>query len=413
LAYVLAATAIAGAIGYIIQALVPGFVGASEYVAFSVFWSIVYLVVSALAGLQQEVTRATHMRAAGEPPGWRVIGAFGLCASAIALALLGASSPLWAPSLFGAQSAPLVIALLVGAVGYSFVALLSGALYGVRDWGGVAAMTVTDSAIRLCLICGALMIGAGTVVLGWAVALPFAIAVVSVWLFTGRRVRRDAAIDVGLRGLARNSISTVLASTATGLMISGLPFLLGITRQGIAPGLLASLILVITLTRAPLVIPLLALQSYLVVTFRDHPASARRRVVVWSAALVGASVVLAAAAIWVGPWVVNLLYGDRYALPSAAYAFIVLSAGLTGLLCITGPAVLAAGRHGWYLAGWATASVALVVLLSAPLARPEGILVALVAAPLFGVGVHAWGLRARSGASTSRLRPTKAADPEA
>lgn len=407
LVYVLAATAIAGAIGYLIQALVPGFVPAADYVAFSVFWSIVYLVVSALAGLQQEVTRAARLRAADDPPAWRVVGGFGLVASGIAAVVLGASSPLWAPSLFGAQSVALVTALIVGAVGYCFVALLSGTLYGVRDWRGVAAMTVTDSAIRLVLIVLALAAGASIVVLGWAVAVPFTIAVIAVWLFAGGRVRRDVALDVGVRGLARNSISTVLASAATGLMISGLPFLLGVTRQGIDPALLASLILVITLTRAPLVIPLLALQSYLVVTFRDHPESARRRVVAWSGALVAVAVVLAIAAIWVGPWVVQFLYGDRYSLPSLAYALIVLSAGLTGLLCITGPAVLAAGRHGWYLAGWAAASLTLIVLLSVPLPRPEGVLIAVVVAPLLGAGVHAVGL---AGAKPSRPRTAPGVD---
>lgn len=397
LVYVLAATAVAGAIGYLIQALVPGFVPPTEYVAFSVFWSIVYLVVSALAGLQQEVTRAARPRRAEDQPAWRVIGGFGLFASGVAALGLGASSTLWAPSLFGAQSGALVTALVVGAVGYCFVALLSGALYGVRDWRGVAAMTITDSTIRLILIVLALAAGASIVVLGWAVAAPFTIAVIGVWLLAGRRVRRDVALDVGLRGLARNSVSTVLASAATGLMISGLPFLLGVTRQGIDSGLLASLILVITLTRAPLVIPLLALQSYLVVMFRDHPESARRRVVVWSGALLTLSIALAVAAIWLGPWAVQFLYGDRYTLTSAAYALIVLSAGLTGLLCITGPAVLAAGRHGWYVAGWAAASIALVVLLSVPLPRPEGVLIAIVVAPLLGAGVHAIGLAGLTG----------------
>ena len=66
LAYVLGATVLAGLIGYVIQAVVPGFTDADEYITFSVFWSIVYLVVSALSGVQQEVTRAAHV---GTPAG--------------------------------------------------------------------------------------------------------------------------------------------------------------------------------------------------------------------------------------------------------------------------------------------------------------------------------------------------------
>ena len=215
LIYVLISTAIAGAIGYVIQALVPGFVSTTEYVAFSVFWSIVYLVVSGLSGFQQEVARATHVRVGDESRGWRVLAGFGLFAGGLIVLVLGGSSALWAPALFGAQSGVLVMALLVAAIGYTFVALLSGTLYGVRFWPGVAAMTVTDSAIRLVFIGVTLAAGAGVGVLGGAVALPFTIAVLGIWLFAGRRVRRDVTLDVGVTRLARNSVSTVLAATAT------------------------------------------------------------------------------------------------------------------------------------------------------------------------------------------------------
>lgn len=394
LLYILGATAVAGAIGYLIQALVPAFTAADEYIAFSVFWSIVYLVVSALSGLQQEVTRAA--RAASPPRGTTTLVRFALlCAVAAALVLV-LTSPLWIgetiPPEAGADAAQLIAALAVAAIGYTLVAVLSGALYGVRNWPGVAAMTVSDSVLRLLTVGIALATGAGVAVLGWAVALPFAIAATAVWLFTGRGIRGSLALDIGMPGLLRNSVRTVGAAIATGVMISGVPFLLGITSDRGRPELLASLILVITLTRAPLVIPLLALQSYLVVTFRDDPRQVAPRVRLWGAGLVAITAVLSALAVVVGPWVISVLYGDRYGLPAPAYAAILASAGLTALLCLTAPAVLAAGHHTLYLLGWAAASVSLVALLQLPLGELERVLIALCASPVVGMLVHLGGM---------------------
>lgn len=403
LGYVLGATVLAGVIGYVIQAVVPGFTAADEYITFSVFWSIVYLVVSALSGVQQEVTRAAHV--AAPAGGTRTLVGFALLYASGAAVLIVALSPLWAPQVLppealadaGGAVVQLVAALAVAAVGYTFVAVLSGALYGVRNWPGVAAMTVSDSVLRLIAIAAALALGAGVAGLGWAVAAPFLLAAAGVWLFTGRGIRASLALDTGMPGLLRNSVRTVGAAVATGIMISGLPFLLGLTSDRTQPELLASLILVITLTRAPLVIPLLALQSLLIVTFRDAPGRVATRVRLWGAGLLLVTAVLSALAVVVGPWAIALLYGDRYALPAPAYAAIVASAGLTALLCLTGPAVLAAGDHGRYLLGWAAASASLIGLLLLPLPELERVLLALCASPVVGVLIHATGLVRRRG----------------
>ncbi|MFS0733669.1 hypothetical protein ABC304_16920 [Microbacterium sp. 1P10UB] len=393
LAYILGATAVAGAIGYVIQAAVPAFVDQAQYVVFSVFWSIVYLVVSGLSGIQQEATRASRSSAQGG--GWRVLARFAVVYAAIAAVIVAATAVLWAPGVFGADTVPLVAALAVAAVGYAFVAAISGALYGVKDWRGVAGMTVADAGVRLLTVGAAVLLGAGLVAIGWAVAVPFTLAALIIWLIAGRGIRSRLALDADLPTLLRHSLHTVGAAIATGVMISGLPFLLGVTSARDDAALLASLILVITLTRAPLVIPLLALQSYLVVTFRDAAEHVRRRVLVWGTGLLGATVVLSALAVVVGPWVVSLLYGDRYELPAPAYAAIVASAGLTGLLCITGPAALAGGRHRLYLAGWIAASAVTVASLFLPVPELPRVLTALLAGPVVGVAVHATGLLQR------------------
>lgn len=386
LAWILGATVIAGAIGYAIQAAVPAFLDPREYVAFSVFWSVVYLVVSGLSGIQQEVTRASHSGTAGTD--WHTLARFtAVCAGAVA-AIVGVTAPFWAPSVFASEAIPLVGALLVAAVGYALIANISGALYGVRDWRGVAGMTVTDAGLRLLAVAVALFAGWHVAGLGWAVAVPFVTAAVIVWLATGRKIRRGLSLDAGLRGLLRNTGHTVAAAIATGVMISGLPFLLGLTSTNLDSSSLASLILVITLTRAPLVVPILALQSYLVVIFRDDPSRVRRRLAVWGTGLIAATALLAALAIMVGPWLLGLLYEERYEIASALYGPIVFSAGLTGLLCVTGPAVLASGRHTSYVLGWASASAVTTVLLFLPYGQLDRVIVALMAGPVVGAWIH-------------------------
>lgn len=393
LTYILGATVIAGGIGYVIQAAVPAFLDAADYVVFSVFWSIVYLAVSGLSGIQQEATRAS--RSTSEGGGWPTLRRFAWIYSAVASAVVVVTAFLWAPPVFGEETVPLVAALTVAAIGYTFVAAISGALYGVKGWRGVAGMTVTDALVRLLTIGTTVAMGAGIIVLGWAVAVPFAVAAVILWAVTGRGIRSRLSVDADLPTLMRHSGHTVTAAIATGIMISGLPFLLGLSSGSSDAALLASLILVITLTRAPLVIPLLALQSYLVVTFRDAAGHVARRVLTWGGGLLALTAVLSAASVVVGPWVVALLYGDRYELPAPAYAVIVASAGVTGLLCITGPAVLAAGRHRLYVAGWIAASAVTVAGLFAPWDTLAGVLVALLAGPVVGVAVHATGLAVR------------------
>jgi len=402
LSYILGATVIAGGIGYVIQAVVPAFTEPTQYIAFSVFWSVVYLVVSALSGIQQEVTRSAHPRTDPSAPGWTSLARFAGVAAAAAVVLVVATSPLWAPRVFVADAVPLVAALALAVIGYTLVAALSGALYGVRNWPGVATMTVTDAALRLATVAIVLVAGGGVAALGWAVAAPFTVAFVLVWVVWGSRVRSGLQLDATPGRLARNSVSTVVAAAATGVMISGLPFLLGLTAGGAAPSLLASLILVITLTRAPLVIPILALQSYLVVTFRDERERMMRRVLLWGGGLLVLTAVLAALAVVVGPWVIELLYADRYALPAAAYAAIVASAGLTAVLCVTGPAALASGRHGVYVAGWLVASSSLVVGLVVPADELPKVLLAITLAPVIGIIIHLGGLAVPSRNSAAR-----------
>lgn len=392
ISYILGATVVAGLLGYVIQAIVPAFTSAADYLDFSVFWSAVYLVVAAISGVQQEVTRATR-RGEGTSGGRRTLLQFAGAAALLFTVLVLASAFLWMPATFGAAAASLVGPLATAAGAYTLVAVLSGVFYGARRWRSVAGLTVADSGIRLIAIVAVLALGGGIVLLGWAVALPFLAAVAVLWWVSGRRALHEVELDVPLRGLAVHSASTVGAALATGVMISGLPLLLGVTARSLGEATLAALILVITLTRAPLVIPILALQSFLVVTFRDAPERAPRRTLTWGALLLVATAVLAAAGAVIGPWLIDLLYQGRYTLEPLVYAAVIAGAGTTALVCLTGAAALAAGDHARYVAGWAASSVALLLVL---VFAPTGlwtVVTAIALAPAAGVVIHLTAFR--------------------
>lgn len=395
ISYILGATVVAGASGYVIQALVPAFTSRAEYVAFSVYWSAVYLAVAGVAGVQQEVTRAARP---GRPTrsAAPTLVRFAVAAAGLFTALILLSGLLWATPAFGARAWELMPALALAVAAYTLVAVLSGIFYGSHEWGAVAGLTIADALFRLLGVCLVILLGGSVVSLGWAVAAPFAAAVALLWWLRGRRAVREVDLDVSLHRLARNSLSTVGAALATGVMISGLPLVLGLTSRGVGETTLASLILVITLTRAPLVIPLMALQSYLVVTYRDAPQRALRRTVVWSGLLIFVTAGLALVGTIAGPWVIHLLYGERYSLEPVVYAAVILSAGLTALLCLTGPAALARGKHGRYVAGWTVSAGALVASLGLfGGGQVSGVVIPLMAAPVLGAMVHLTALVGR------------------
>lgn len=392
LRHVLIATAVAGAIGYLIQFLVPVFAPGS-YLQFATAWSAIYLVVTGLSGIQQEITRAA--RGDASAPSTRTwlsfTGIAAMTATVAVVVLIGLSSA----RIFTSDAAAFTAVVATAAFGYTLVASFSGAAYGLKDWRAVASMTIADAVLRAAAIGLALLAGGAAVALGFAVAVPFIVAVALLWGWRGQRFMRTVALDVPLRRLIANSSATVLASLATGALISGLPLLLRAFASDAGEAMLSSLILVITLTRAPLVVPLLALQGYLVVSFRDRAQNVTSRVLKWAGLVLAAAMLLSVLAALLGPLIMSWLYRDFAVVSAWDFAWIVLSAGLTAVMCVTGPAVLAARRHAWYTAGWAISAVVSVGVLLLPVDPHTKIMTALILGPLSGAALHVAAVRAQ------------------
>jgi hypothetical protein len=302
--------------------------------------------------------------------------------------VLAVSAPVWGPPLLGDATLVGAASLVAGAIGYVLVAASCGVMYGIAAWRPLAIMIALDGILRLVLVGLALLLDAPVEVLVVAVALPFLATVAIVLPVVGGRLRRSR-LNVDYRRLSANTGRTIVAATATATLIAGFPVLLRASDPLAPETVIGPLILVLTLTRAPLVVPMMAMQSYLVVRFQAHPASMVRRTVSIAAAVMHAAAALAVMLGLVGPWLFTALFGPAYALDGLVIAGLVASSGLVAALAVTGPALLSRSQHTAVTAGWLVAvGGMLVTLFVLPLPLVDRALLALAAGPLLGFIVH-------------------------
>ncbi|SIN70388.1 hypothetical protein [Agromyces cerinus] len=394
LVYILAATAIAGGFGYLIQLAAPAFLGDAEtYLAFTVFWSTLYLFIAAVGGVQQEVTRATQPT--DVPPQSTTLRDFTLLASAALVVVAIVVGLLLSQVAFAAAPVAMTVSFAIGLIGYLLTASLAGVFYGLSLWRPIAILTVVDATLRGVAVGLGLLFGAEPGLLAFLVAAPFGLAFAIVWIGYRAAVVGRFRLDVPARRLSLNTLGTVTAAAATGIMVTGLPLLLRSLIPTFPAETLAGLVLVITVTRAPLIIPLMALQSFLIVDFRDAGRRVWPRLVRYGALTALVTAVLAVGAWLWGPWVVDILSGGRYDVDPGVAAAVMASAGLVALLCLTGPALLSEGRHVPYLAGWVAAASVTVGALLVPIDPVARTIIALIAAPIVGLVIHSLGVRPR------------------
>ncbi len=388
---VIAATAIAGIAGYLVTWLVYRHVGAASYTLFAVFWAALYLVVGGISGIQQEITRATHRI----EPGSRILPNrarnFAAVASLVVFASILMSAFLWVDHVFPRGGWSLVWPLAVGAGSYVLVATLSGSLYGISQWRSLGLLIGADGVLRLAMLLVALTITQNIVVLAWVVALPFPLAIMLLWpIIRGEFVGRTD-LDVGYRPLVWNVSRTVLASVSTAVLVSGFPLLLGVTFQAENLALVGELIFTITLTRAPLIVTVMSLQSYFVVKFRDQPASWLRTFLMAQAVILLGAAVLAVLGWWLGASALGWISGAPASIDGGFIALLVASSALVASLSISGSAVLARSQHRVYSLGWVAAAAVTIAVMISPIGLLPRVGITLVAGPVAGLVIHcAW-----------------------
>ncbi|MCV6965544.1 hypothetical protein BST27_20050 [Mycobacterium intermedium] len=402
------ATAITALCGYAVIYLAARNLAPNGFSVFGVFWGAFGLVTGAANGLLQESTREVRAMqylnalpdGAARTHPLRVAGLVGI-ASAVVIA---ATSPLWSGRVF-AESRWLSVALLsIGLAGFCLHATLLGMLAGTNRWSQYGALMVTDAVIRVAVAAATFVVGWGLVGFLWATVAGSAAWLIMLLASPASRAAAHLLTPGSTATFLRGAAHSITAAGASAILVMGFPVLLKLTSAhdlGPAGGVV---ILAVTLTRAPLLVPLTAMQGNLIAHFVDERGHRLRALISPAALIGGIGAVGVLAAGLVGPWLLRAVFGPEYQASSALLAWLTTAALAIALLTLTGAATVAAAMHRAYASGWVGATVAAGLLLMLPLALETRTVVGLLCGPLVGIGVHLTAL-ARAGRSSTGSPP--------
>lgn len=383
------ATAVTALCGYGVIYLAARDLAPSGFSVFGVFWGAFGLVSGAAFGLLQETTREVRampyldVAPVKRTHPLRVAMLIGVAAAVV----IAGTAPLWSGRVF-VEARWLSVGLLsAGLAGFCVHTTLLGMLAGINQWTQYGALMVTDAVIRVA-------IAAAAVVLGWHLTgfLWATVAGAVAWLILlvaspASRATARLLTPGGTATFLRGAAHSITAAGASAILVMGFPVLLKLTSAELgAQG--GVIILAVTLTRAPLLVPLTAMQGNLIAHFVDERSDRVRALIAPAGivAAIGAVGVLAAGA--VGPWLLRVAFGPEYQASSALLAWLTAAAMAIAMLTLTGAATVAAALHRAYSLGWVGATVASGLLLLLPLSLQTRTVVALLCGPLVGIGVH-------------------------
>lgn len=398
------ATALTALCGYAVVYLAARDLAPGGFSVFGVFWGAFGLATGAAFGLMQETTRevrSTRHAASALPADQprthplRVAMLVGVGAAVV----IGASSPLWSGWVFVEERWLSVALLSIGLAGFCVHAALLGMLAGSDRWTGYGALMVTDAVSRV-------TVAAATVVLGWRLAgfLWATVAGAGAWLIMlvaspSARAAARLLTPVGAQAFLRGAAHSITAAGASAILVMGFPVLLKLTSNELgAEG--GVIILAVTLTRAPLLVPLTAMQGNLIAHFVDARSDRIRALLAPAGIVGGIGAVGVLAAGLVGPWLLRVAFGPQYQASGALLAWLTAAAVAIAMLTLTGAGAVAAALHRAYSLGWVGATLASGLLLLLPLPLPTRTVVGLLCGPVVGIGVHLVAL-SRAGRLTS------------
>jgi hypothetical protein len=266
-------------------------------------------------------------------------------------------------------------------------ATLLGMLAGVNRWTQYGSLMVTDAVIRVAVAAAAFVVGWGLAGYLWATVAGSVAWLIMLIASPATRAAAALVTPVGTVVFLRGAAHSIAAAGASAILVMGFPVLLKATSGdlGAAGGVV---ILAVTLTRAPLLVPLTAMQGNLIAHFVDQRDNRLRASLAPAAVVVGLGVVGVLAAGLLGPWVLREAFGAEYRADGSLLAWLTAAAVAIALLTLTGAAAVAAALHRAYAVGWVGATVASVLLLLLPLGLETRTVVALLCGPLVGIAVH-------------------------
>ncbi|KAE8764556.1 hypothetical protein [Georgenia thermotolerans] len=392
---VAAAAAIAALAGLAVQVLAARHLTPAQNADFLAFWSLLFAGYALATGLQNETTRAVRAAIVAPSDGRRRPRVMLI---AVAVGLLGALVMALVAGVGGerilhADAGAAVALLAAGMLGAAGQGGTTGSLAGRGSWRLFALFSAAEPLVRLLLVAAAVLLGAGLLGLEAATAaagvtwlvLTLALAPARpVW-----RLRADA--DTG-RYVAR-LLGAMAGAGANGILMVGFPTLVKLTTEPLVYAGAAPLILAVSMTRAPLLIPLNAFQGVVITQVVEAPRRTTRTLVKAAGLILAVAAAGAALAAAVGPALMELVFGGGYRVAGQVLASLTLAAGVLAVLVLAGAVALALRRHVAYVLGWSVAVVVSLAMLLLPLGLETRVVVSLVVGPVCGIAVHAAAIR--------------------
>lgn len=382
--HAIVASLLAGVLTYVLLGLVSRSVGAQAFDQFSVFWSLALIVgFGFFLPIEQEAARLGR----GSVPRRDVVAAMTVTASSLAVVVtLGMLlvTPLLVGALDLTAGLALCCVLVVLASAIQFTA--RGALLVNSRSRAFSNTLILDTVVRVA--CFALVAAVvwgfrpDDAVTWYAAALVVAIIAAHAWAFPWASWRGSAEVR---RVFARAVLVLVAMNLLAQLLVNAGPVV--IQAYGADTGAAGAFQASSTVARIPLAI-ITPIQTMLVGPLAAlalaQDRSGIRRVVVRVAAAAAVLAAIGAAAGWfLGPWVVELIFGPGRALSGPEMALLIAGVIVHVALIVFTQAIVATGDHRRALVVWAVALAASAVVFFATV----GSLGAVVGVELgFGVG---------------------------
>lgn len=404
---ILLSSIIAAASVFITTFIANRVLGGEELNEFLMFWSALFLVYGIIGSLQQEVTRAVgNARLRKVSNGARVVSvavSFGV----VLAALTALSSPVWAPDKM--KTAPVigVFLIAVSVIFYAVQPSMTGSAAAQKSWYLFAGLSGGEALWRLVAMAIAAFFWGSVVSLEAATVSAVFVWVISAFLFKDARRALRARADVGPGRLSRNILLAMGSSIAYSVLVVGFPlFLESSTRDQTseyAKTTVAVLVLMISICRSPIMMPLQAFQGVAIAAFLKQQHRPIAALIKPSALFLAVGAVGGLLAALVGPWLFTLIYAPNSELKQVVYEDIVhgwllglltFASAILALIVLTGTASLALNAHRVYVLGWAVAAVISIALLFIlPFDVITRALISLYTGPLIGFMVHLAGIK--------------------
>lgn len=417
---------------------------------FVAYWGLFFALTGVLGGLMQETTRSVGAADAGTGTGSRaqadscaqtspraqagqdtdavrtvtarpIVVSLGV--AAVTFVIMAVSGLVWAPLVVKGNYFSAVLLMAVGLGLYAMQATTSGLLSGRKMWAQYASLIMIDIIIRVILAVLAWIFGWGL----WVWLVITVLGTVS-WLILAAvspatRKVFTAHADVPVRRFIPLMVTAMGASGASAVLVTGFPTLVKIAGEAVTDGAgtvtnaaaaqnlaatvsstspasitaavtITGIAYAVTLTRAPLLMPLEKFQNAIIVHFVQHRGegvlTALAKPLLGLVAFGTFGSVLA----WlIGPWILTVILDPSYFISGPVLAALTLGATLTAVLMVTGSVALAMELHRAYLAGWLAATFVATAVLFVPSHLSLRTIAAIAVGSAVGIVVHISALK--------------------